>query len=79
MQVKTKVENLYETQIKLRDVRIEALNNLTEIQVASRLLLQHEAVRLEKNLEKNIREHRTLKTASSKIWTSSMTLRLKKK
>jgi hypothetical protein len=46
------VENLQETLIKLRDVRIEALNNLTEIQVASRLLLQHEAVRLEKKFGK---------------------------
>jgi len=46
------VENLQETLTKLRDVRIEALNNLTEIQVASRLLLQHEAVRLEKKFGK---------------------------
>ncbi|MGE5423112.1 MAG: hypothetical protein ACM3QW_07595 [Ignavibacteriales bacterium] len=42
------VEDLHETLIKLRDVRIEALDNLTEIQVDSRILLQHEAVRLEK-------------------------------
>ncbi|HEX2964298.1 MAG TPA: right-handed parallel beta-helix repeat-containing protein, partial [Syntrophorhabdaceae bacterium] len=42
------VENLQETLIKLRDLRIEALNNRTEIQVASRLLLQYEAVRFEK-------------------------------
>jgi hypothetical protein len=46
------VENLHETLIKFRDGRIEALNNLKEIQVASRLLLQREAVRLEKKFGK---------------------------
>ncbi len=46
------VENLHETLIKLRDGRIEALNNLRDIQIASRLLLQHEAIRLEKKFGK---------------------------
>ncbi|HEX2967424.1 MAG TPA: right-handed parallel beta-helix repeat-containing protein, partial [Syntrophorhabdaceae bacterium] len=57
------IENLQETLIILRDVRIEALNNLTEIQVASRLLLQHEAVRLEKKFGKEHPRTQNLKNS----------------
>lgn len=55
------VENLHETLIKLRDGRIEALNDLKEIQIASRTLLQYEALRLEKRFGKEHPRTRHLK------------------